>query len=355
MWMWKDRIDRRFMDRLLDLPAMHTAPLPKSHADGMGDLTGQAPCGGCGAKVGRDVLRAALANLPDLSRKDVETGAGDDAAILSMNGARQIITVDQLRAFTEDPALMARIAGLHALGDCLAMGADPQALLPVLTLPRLSPRLEARTLSEIMAALSDVAAACGAQIVGGHSATGAELQIGLTVTGRVDTPITLAGAKPGDRLVLTKPLGTGVVLAGEMALKATGPEVAACLAAMAQEPFRDAAALRHANAMTDVTGFGLAGHLMGLCEASDVSARIDLDALPLLPGAARLLTQGVRSTLHGANAALLGVDAPDTALAQILFDPQTSGGLLAALPPGSETPGTVIGRIEDGPPRITAR
>ncbi|QFU08119.1 Selenide, water dikinase [Rhodobacteraceae bacterium THAF1] len=355
LWRWKDRIDSKFMGKLSDLPAMKTPPLPTEHARGMGALTGQAPCGGCGAKVGRGVLQGALSNLPATTRADVDTGAGDDAAILTIGGTRQIITVDQLRAFTKDPALMARIAGLHALGDCLAMGADPQAMLPSLTLSRLSADLEERTLAEIMAGLSRVAEDAGAAIVGGHTATGAELQVGVTVTGLVDRAITLAGAQPGDKLVLTKPLGTGVVLAAEMALQATGPEVAACLSSMATPQFNVARDLRIAHAMTDVTGFGLAGHLMGICTASNVGAEILLDALPLLPGAERLLTAGVRSTLHDANAAIADVAAPDTPLAQILFDPQTAGGLLAALPADAETTHPVIGHLSDGPPRITAR
>ncbi|SFH21275.1 selenophosphate synthase [Palleronia marisminoris] len=354
LWTWKDRIDRKFMRKLDDLPRMAQPDLPKDQAEGLDRLTRQAPCAGCGAKVGRGTLAAALARMPSVPRSDLEAGPGDDAAILRLGNARQVITVDQLRAFTDDAGLLARIAALHALGDCHAMGATPQALLPVLTLPRLSPRLEARTLSEIMSALTAVAQDSGAAIAGGHSATGAEMQIGLTVTGLLDgrgTP--LSGGRPGDVLMLTKPLGTGLVLAGEMALDARGPEVATTWAAMAESQLT--LDLSAAHAVTDVTGFGLAGHLMGLCDASGTGAEITLDTLPLLPGAERLMRAGTRSTLHDQNRETAAtMTLPDDPRAEILFDPQTAGGYLCAVPPDRVDgfPGTRIGRLTEGPPFI---
>ena len=357
LWAWKDRIDAKFMRKLDNLPRMKAPTLPRAHAEGLHRLTRQAPCAGCGAKVGRGTLAAALARMPAVPRDDLEAGPGDDAAILRMGDTRLIVTVDQLRAFTEDAGLLARIAALHALGDCRAMGAAPQALLPVLTLPRLSPELEARTLAEIMAALSAVAQDSGAAIAGGHSATGAEMQIGLTVTGLLDGPGTpLGAARPGDVLMLTKPLGTGVVLAGEMALDARGPETAATWAAMADGQMD--LDLSAARAVTDVTGFGLAGHLMGLCEASGTAAELSLDALPLLPGAERLLRAGTRSTLHAQNREVaLQMELPEDPRAEILFDPQTAGGYLCAVPEDRADgfPGSRIGRLIDGPPFIAVR
>ncbi|WP_051928067.1 selenide, water dikinase SelD [Palleronia rufa] len=360
LWRWKDRIDRRFMARLSDLPAPPAPRLPVPRADGLDAAALQAPCAGCGAKVGRGALGAALSGLAPAVRRDVERGAGDDAAILRIGGVGQVLTVDTLRAFTHDPGLLAHVAILHALGDCLAMGARPQAVLSSLTLPRLSPRLEARTLAEILRAAEAALADTGAAIVGGHSATGPEMQLGFAVTGLLDgAPIQLSGARPGDALILTKPLGTGVVLAAEMALTATGPEVAAALAAMAAPQRAAARVLGDARAMTDVTGFGLAGHLMGICESSGVAAEIALDRLPLLPGAARLLRAGVRSTLHAANRDAVRVEGAQGPLAEILYDPQTAGGLLAAVAPDAaaamlaDLPGAArIGRIADGPPAL---
>ncbi|MBJ3763449.1 selenide, water dikinase SelD [Maribius pontilimi] len=363
LWRWKDHIDRTFMSRLADLPAMNTEP-PSEHAAGLDALTDQAPCGGCAAKVGQATLSAALAHHRT-ARDDIEEGIGDDAAILRIGAARQAITVDQVRAVTDDPRLMGHIAAHHALGDCLAMGATPQAALPILTLPRAAPALEARTLRDVMDAARAVFDGAGAAIVGGHTATGAELAIGFAVTGLLDRPaIKLAGARAGDHLVLTKPLGSGVLMAAAMALRARGCDEAQALRTMAQSQIAAAAVLGDAHAMTDVTGFGLAGHLMGMLDAAGVGARIDRAALPFMDGARALLDAGQRSTLHAANRHLAGrIDGLETEADEILFDPQTAGGLLAAIAPGQSdavlaaltdkgyTP-ALIGAITDGPVRI---
>ncbi|KKL23600.1 hypothetical protein LCGC14_2423760, partial [marine sediment metagenome] len=302
LWQWKDRIDRKFMNRLADLPPMADQPLPRQAADGLRDMLagGQAPCGGCGAKVGRAGLTRALATLPAAVRTDVVTGAGDDAAILrSPEGRHQVLTTDQLRGFTEDPYVMARITALHALGDIWAMGAQPQAALVNLILPRLSDRLEGRMLAEIMQAASEVMGDAGAQIVGGHTATGPELSIGFSLTGLLaGPPLTLAGAQPGDRLILTRPIGSGTLLAAEMAMQAPGDWVADALAEMARPQQEAARILGAAHAMTDVTGFGLAGHLLSMLDASGVGATLSLAHVPLMTGARELAARGVRSTLH---------------------------------------------------------
>ncbi|SFP51691.1 selenide, water dikinase SelD [Tranquillimonas alkanivorans] len=369
LWRWKNHIDQKFMDKFRDLPEMPAPALPRKVAEGVRDEMhgGQPVCGGCGAKVAQNALVSALADLPR-RRADVETGAGDDAAVLVMGGTRQVVTTDHLRAVTEDPFVMARIAAHHALGDVWAMGAAPQAALPALTLPRLSPRLQARTLGEIMEAAGAVFADAGAEIVGGHTATGAELSIGFTVTGLLDGPaITLAGARPGDRLILTKPLGSGTIMAAEMGLKAKGAWVALALELMQQGQGAAATILRDAHAMTDVTGFGLAGHLLAMLDASGVGAELRLDDVPLMEGAAELAAGGVRSTLWSANtaaAARTTLRAPEDA--PLLFDPQTSGGLLAAVAKESAEdlvrrlrdagyPSAEVGEIVDGPPILVIR
>ena len=362
IWRWKDRIDRRFMDRLSDLPAMPAPAVPCPAAGGVADaLTGEpVPCGGCGAKVGPDALAAALAALPAPRREDVETAPGDDAAILRIGGARQVLTTDHLRAFTLDPWLLSRIAAIHALGDVWAMGAAPQAALASVVLPRMSDRLQRETLREVMAAAAEVFAEEGAAIVGGHTTMGAEAVVGFAVTGLTDAPITLAGAREGDALVLTRAVGSGTILAAEMGGAGAGAHVAAALDLMATPQGEAARAMApHARAMTDVTGFGLAGHLAGLCAASRVSARVTLAAVPLMPGAEALAAAGVRSSLHAANrAALEGRAAlPEGPRAALMADPQTAGGLLAAVPegavPGLERAGAVrigtVGGPCDGP------
>ena len=334
LWRWKDRIDRQFMDKFTELPAMPVPALPRSVAKGVEQVLGDKPmCGGCGAKVGGATLASVLANMPAPSRKDVLTNPGDDAAVLCVGGAKQVLTTDHLRAFTEDPWTMAQIAAVHALGDVWAMGAKPQAALASIILPRMSDALQGQWLAEIMDGAGAVFAHAGADIVGGHTSLGSELTIGFSVTGLLKGPaITLEGAKPGDQLILTKPIGSGTILAAEMAMVARGDWVADAQSMMAQPQGDAAACLHRAHAMTDVTGFGLAGHLMGICRASNLGARLDLSAVPFFNGAVELAEQGVRSTLYSENRKITAaMTLPFGAKADLLFDPQTAGGLLAAI------------------------
>jgi selenide,water dikinase len=314
------------MDKLSNLPTMDAARAPKGAARGVAEeMAGPAPCGGCGAKLGADALGGILGGAP-----------GEDAAVLETGSARQVISTDHLRGFAADPVLVARAAAVHAMGDIWAMGARPQAAVANVILPRMTARMQGIWLDEVTEAAREVFAADGAEIVGGHSSMGAELTLGFTVTGLLERPpVTLAGARPGDALVLSRGIGTGVVLAAEMRMQASGDEVAACWNQMTTTQGTAAAILATvANAMTDVTGFGLAGHLGSICAASGVGADVALATVPLLPGALRLSETGVRSTLYDQNVEALKarVKAPDTALAALVFDPQTAGGLLAAVP-----------------------
>jgi selenide,water dikinase len=366
-WLWrlKDRIDRKFMDKFAPLPVMTPPAVPRELAQGAAQMLADKPlCGGCGAKVGGDVLRVALADLPATDRPDILSGPGDDAAVISVGGAIQVQTTDHLRAFTEDPALLARIAAVHALGDVWAMGAAPQTALATVILPRMAEPLQARTMAEITAAASDVFTQAGAALVGGHSTMGAELTIGFTVTGLCDgRAITLGGGRPGDALILTRPLGTGVILAAEMAGAAAGADVAAVLDRMARPQGPAAALLTGAHAMTDVTGFGLAGHLQEICRASGCGAQIDLAAIPLYPGALALAEAGHRSSLMPSNAAAAPVAGAQGVRATLLHDPQTAGGLLAAVAPDGAQDlvralsdlgeqAAIIGYLCDGPPMV---
>jgi selenide,water dikinase len=353
LWRWKDGIDQRFMSRLRDLPPMPRPRPPRGAAKGVAaEMAGPAPCGGCGAKLGAGALAGVLGGDP-----------GDDAAVLQTGGARQVVSTDHLRGFAEDPVLVARAAAVHAMGDVWAMGARPQAALATVILPRMAARMQGAWLDEVMEAARTIFAAEGADVVGGHSSMGSELTIGFTVTGLLErAPITLEGARPGDALVVTRGIGTGVVLAAEMRMKASGAEVAATWAQICAPQGRAAAILAPAaHAMTDVTGFGLAGHLGNICTASGTGAEVALDALPLLPGALRLSEAGVRSTLEPQNRAALSgrVEVPQTPLGALVHDPQTAGGLLAAVQ-GDRADAlardlraagfhaTVIGQVTDG-------
>ena len=355
VWQAKNLIDRRFMRRLSDLPAMEGAPLPDEHVEGLADAhdPARSECGGCGSKLGSVALETGLGALPPARRGDVETGRGDDGAVLSVGGARQVLSTDHLRAFCDDPYLMAKVAAHHALSDIWAMGADPQAALSSIILPPLSPALQARTFSEIMTAAGHVFSEAGADLVGGHTSSGAELTIGFTVTGLLTGEASrMSGARPGDRLILTKPIGTGAVLAGSMQGRANGRDVACVWEAMASGNGAASAVLRHhASAMTDVTGFGLAGHALRMAKASGVRMQIEMAAVPLLAGALDMARAGVRSSIFAANLSACGrVDGyygPGVKpAADLLFDPQTSGGLLASVP--AERAAQVCNELEAG-------
>ena len=370
LWGWKNRIDQKFMEQFRNLPAMKAPPLPNPLTLGVLEELHDSDkplCAGCGSKVAPGALGDALAELPLPKRTDVLSGPGDDAAILAVGETRQVLTTDHLRAFTDDAGLLARISAIHALGDIWSMGAAPQAALLSVTLPRMSVALQKRSMTEIMRAAQEVFAEQGAEIVGGHSTMGAELTIGYTLTGLChDAPITNAGAQPGDVLILTRPLGSGVLLAAEMKGEADGCDIAALLDIMATPQGDAARCLAGAHAMTDVTGFGLAGHLLGICQASNVGAELYLDDLPIYEGALDLAEEGHRSSIHDANLAAAPVVNAHGALAVFLHDPQTAGGLLAAVP--QEAAGellqelrakghqaALIGRITDGEPEITCR
>ncbi|AKS44595.1 selenophosphate synthase [Octadecabacter temperatus] len=331
LWKWKNHIDRTFMNQFEKLPQMEPE-LPLRVAQGVKDALGDTPlCGGCGAKVGRGALQGALKTLPETGRNDIVPLVGDDAALLKTGGALQVFTTDHLSAVTDDPVLMAKITAIHALGDIWAMGADPQAAVLSLTLPRMSADLQQRTVTEVTQTISENLG--GAALVGGHTTMGDSMTIGLSLTGLCSAdPVTLAGAQVGDVLVLTKPIGSGTILAAEMRRLARGADVLACYKSMTQSNEDFARALKDAHAMTDVTGFGLAGHLAGMCETSGVGATVRLDNVPLLDGALSLAESGVRSSLFPDNRNDTRITAPDTARSALMFDPQTAGGLLAALP-----------------------
>lgn len=374
LWRWKDSIDRRFMARFGPYPAMVRPALPADHAAGLAEAMGSRPlCGGCGAKVAAGELAAALSHLPAPVRADVLSGPGDDAAVLRRDGGVQVMTTDHIRAFTDDPWLLAQITAIHALGDIWAMGAQPQVALAQVTLPRLAPHMQAATLREIMQAAASVFSQAGADIVGGHTTIGAEIVLGFTVTGLAGRIVTKGGARPGDALILTKAIGTGTLLAAGMTAAPLpdgllGEAIAGAFAQMCR-PMGAASALLApvAHAMTDVTGFGLAGHLLEILEASGCAARLDLARVPLLAGAGALAAAGHASSLAPANRAgaaprMVFTESPRAAL---LFDPQTAGGLLAAVPQAQadallaalhgqgETAAAIIGRIEPGVPRLT--
>jgi selenide, water dikinase len=332
-WLWrlKDRIDRRWMRRYRELPQMQPEP-------------GEEPmrCGGCAAKVPAAVLGRVIARLDPPASDMVAIGldSPDDAALIALPGAPPLLqTVDFFRAMVSDPYLFGRIAANHALGDIYAMGAVPDTALAIATLPPARPAIVEHDLYHMLRGALDVLEPAGAALAGGHSAEGMELALGFAVTGRVPAGGRLlrkSGLRAGDRLILTKPLGTGIILAAEGRGLAPAKAVAAAQAAMQQSAAAAARSLtaHGAHAATDVTGFGLLGHLSEMLRASGMDATLDPDAIPALDGALGLMQQGIVSSLHADNAAALAALDPDDRahkLAPLLIDPQTAGGLLAGV------------------------
>lgn len=335
-WRFKDWIDRRWMRKYQDLPDM--AAREGAGADPM-------RCGGCGAKVPADILRRVLARIARPEAVDgvlIGLDAPDDAAVLAPPADKLMVqTVDQFRAFVDDPYLFGRIAANHCLGDIYAMGATPSSALVAVTLPYADDaKIEADLELLLRGALVTFDEA-GVALIGGHTGEGAETSLGFTVNGHVKKAALLrkGGLRRGNRLILTKPLGTGVLLAAGMRNLARGPWIDGAIETMLQSNRLAAEIVRRhgATAMTDVTGFGLAGHLAEMADASGAAVLLDPATVPILPGALEMFEAGVASSLQPGNRrAAAGAFGPDAANApDILFDPQTAGGLLVGVSPGS--------------------
>jgi len=330
-WAWslKDWIDRRWMEKYEVLPPMR--PTPPSETE----LAEAVPmrCGGCGAKVSSAVLRRALETL---GLGDV---AGDDAAVLTTRPGEALVqTVDQFRSFIDDPYLFGEIATVHALGDLYAMGAAPDSALATVILPHAGDSATERDLTQVLAGVLKALADAGARLVGGHTGEGADLSLGLSLNGyqKPDNLLRKGGAASGDRLILTKPLGVGALMAADMRGEAKTGDVEDAIACMRLSAADAAEILRQhgARALTDVTGFGLAGHMIEMADAAGLAIDLELEALPALSGALEAIEAGIESTMAPANAAFGVRMAGDGScrLARLLFDPQTSGGLLASVP-----------------------
>ncbi len=379
VWTWKDRIDRRFIRDYSELPSMdgegvNEGPASKSSPNpGSGGADGQvapaAPgsgmrCGGCGSKVGSELLHRALARLGASDHPDVVVGlqAPDDAAVVRVPAGRVAVqSVDFFRSFVEDPFLFGKITANHALGDIFAMGAEPLSAMAMVTLPLAAEEKMEEDLTQLMAGALELLDREGVALVGGHTSEGSELAMGFSVTGTA-APAALvrkSGMRPGDRLVLTRPVGTGVIFAAEMRGRARSLWLDAALAAM-QESHRAAARLLRehgATAATDVTGFGLAGHLLEMARASRVEVSVGLGSVPLLDGALEVARLGIFSSLQGQNLRALGSARGDPEVlrdlrTRILFDPQTAGGLLASVP-AERAEGCVEALRAAGCPRAT--
>ncbi|MBD2091463.1 selenide, water dikinase SelD [Microcoleus sp. FACHB-1515] len=348
IWNWKDRIDRQFMQKFRDLEPMGSEGSGQTSQSGSrweAEQPAVMQCAGCGSKVGSGTLESVLQRLKQSEwsqREEVLIGldAPDDAAVVRVPSDRVLVqTIDYFRDLVNDPYLFGQIATNHCLSDLFAMGASPQSALAIATLPRAIESKQEETLYALMAGAIDVLNQANAVLVGGHTIEGTELAFGLTCNGFAlpDRLLRKSGMQIGDALILTKAIGTGTLFAADMRLQAKGRWIEGAIASMLQSNQAAASVLQahHANACTDVTGFGLLGHLAEMVQASNVSVSLQLEAIALLDGAVTTATQGILSSLHPQNSRVDRL--VHTALRQhphypLLFDPQTAGGLLASVP-----------------------
>src|SRR3954447_17400846 len=324
-------------------------------------LTSLSHGAGCGCKLPAAALAPLVGALAAPTDPAVLVGAAtsDDAAVVRVaDGVAIVQTVDFFTPIVDDPYDFGRIAATNALSDVYAMGGRPVSALNLVAFPLEA--LGAEVLTEILRGGQDAVTAAGASVVGGHSIDDPEPKYGLAVTGVVDPDavLTNAGGAPRLELVLSKPLGAGVVSTAakrglaDDALVAAAVEVMTTLNADAL----DAARAAGARALTDVTGFGLLGHLHELASASGCAAEVVAAAIPSIPGVLELLREdgvpviagGTRRNREWASSfTSFAADAPEP-LRWLACDAMTSGGLLAAVPDGAGMPGAVVGRLVDG-------
>ena len=308
LFRWKDRIDRVWMDRYNRFGEAMVAAMEASPET--------MRCSGCGGKVGPEVLRETIGEL---------AGSGDVAKISD----GQVASVDLIRDAFDDPYLFARIAGIHALSDVYASGAKHPRMLSALTLPYSKPPILARDLRQIREGLDSL----NVPVVGGHTAEGAELSAALTVIG--DDAPAHRSCEAGESLILTKQLGVGLVLAARMLGKVSPLDVQTTLEHCEQDNARAAEVLAgfDVGLRTDVTGFGLLGHLQTSLPLG-LGASINARTLPVLPGALSAYSAGVRPTILTANQKVTRPmlrEEPAPEVSALLHDPQTSGGLLVSV------------------------
>jgi selenide,water dikinase len=314
---------------------------------------------GCACKIGAADLGALRSALPATADPNLLIGLdpADDAAVYRLTDDLALVqTIDFFTPIVDDPRDFGRIAAANALSDVYAMGGTPILALNVVafSLEQLGPEI----LREILAGGAEVAAAAGVAIGGGHSIDDPEPKYGMAISGTVhpDEVLGAGGGHAGDELWLTKPVGGGLITTGAKRGVAERQWIATAVAAMTtlNDEAARAARAASAHALTDVTGFGLLGHLHEMCEASGLAAQLEAGAVPALPGALELATAGTAqaggSARNAREAEAFTDFAPEVEDARraLLSDAMTSGGLLAAIPPGGAMEGVRIGTLRDG-------
>ncbi len=338
VWRWKDHIDTNFMKMYQDY-----RPMSEDEETASQDLPAMR-CLGCGGKVASSVLSSVLQELETIERHEVLQGLSqpDDAAVLDLGGQRRtVVTTDFFAAPLDDDYVSGRIAALNALSDAWAMGAEPLAALTMATIPTGSERGQRWLLQSLLAGALREFRQAHTALVGGHTIEGPRTTIGFTIIAQASAESTWqkSGLQADDTLLLTKPIGTGILLAAHMQARCQAAWYLALVKSLltSNQVAAEIGARFELTAATDITGFGLAGHLLEMLTASRMHADLRLDAIPLLPGAAELAAAGVASTLAPANrrageSMQIAPRLRQDPRLELLFDPQTSGGMLFAAP-----------------------
>ena len=319
----KHHIDTTFMEKFQPRPMLEEAAAMQ--------------CRGCGCKVGADLLNAALPAAGKLKFDDAaEIGHADQHKLVA--------STDFFTSPFDDPFLTGRIAALHAASDIVASGANARYALSNVVLPTGPHGSQQAILKDLLAGAKLEFDAMGASIVGGHTIEGPRLEIGFTVIGDAigEHLLEKKNLQPGDGLYITKPVGTGVLLAAHMRSRCTAKHYRRLVDAMLQRQHEYATLAIESGVLagTDITGFGLAGHLLEMLDASQAGAVLHLNQVPMLAGATETIVSGIQSSLAPSNRLAVAKmeatgDIRRSPAFDLLFDPQTCGGLLFA---GSEEP-----------------
>ncbi len=351
-WVWKLKnwIDKKFIRKYNELPDMlleKTSSTSKQSTklDQISNIE-QHPmrCCGCGAKVNSNILGKVIRKLQPIQHKDILLGLHepDDAAAIKLSSEKILVqSVDYFRALVDDEYLFGKITANHALGDIFAMGASVHSALAIATIPFASEKIMEEQLFQMLSGAIEVLNEAGCSLIGGHSGEGSELAFGLSINGISDSDKLLRKntMNEGDILLLTKPIGTGTLFAANMRRKCKGYWIESAIDSMllSNKKAADILICNEASACTDITGFGLLGHLLEMINSSSsISVTLDLDAIPILDGALETITNGIVSSLHESNLKsettlnlFNKITHPNYPL---IFDPQTAGGLLACIP-----------------------
>ncbi|AFY58889.1 selenophosphate synthase [Rivularia sp. PCC 7116] len=342
LWHWKDYIDRKFMKRFRDLPEMENGAWEDKEI-----TPNPMYCAGCGSKVGGNVLETVLSRVRESQSiregEDIVIGldSPDDAAVVKVpKGKVMVQTIDYFTSLINDPYIFAQVAVNHCLSDIFAMGAIPTSVLALATIPYGKSSIVEETLFQLLSGAVKQLNQARVSLIGGHTIQGEKLAFGLSCNGLAEEEKLLhkSGMQENDVLILTKSLGTGVLFAGEMRLQVKGIWIDNAIQSMllsnqaAAECFLEYGA----TACTDITGFGLIGHLLEMVKASLIGVELQLSKIPILDGAREISAKEIFSSLYPENLQASSFITNYQSFEfhrnyPLLFDPQTSGGLLASV------------------------